>query len=85
MSCYACRKDGVYDHRGYHPRAAVKAQVSFEPYVLSLCEPHLAQLQRELPRGSVQVVETYSPRRGKTPAAQTRKPPFWQGWRHPRT
>ena len=63
MSCYACRKDGIFDHRGYHPRAAVKAQVTFEPYVLSLCEHHLAQLERELPRGSVHVVERYSPRR----------------------
>ena len=58
-SCYACRQDGIYDHSARITRATVRAQVPFEPYALSLCDHHLAQLEHELPGNSVKVTYRY--------------------------
>lgn len=58
-SCYACRQDEIYDHSARITRATVRAQVPFEPYVLSLCDHHLAQLQREFSGSSVTVTHRY--------------------------
>jgi hypothetical protein len=66
--CYACRKEGILDTSGYPMRAAVKAQVCFEPYVLSLCERHLALLQDGLPHGGVAVIQQYGPDGSAKPA-----------------
>ena len=39
----------------------MRVGISREPYVLNLSEPHLAQLQRVMPKGGVWVVEQYQP------------------------
>lgn len=57
--CRACVEDEVYDRTGRHPRAAVRVEICREPYVMKLCEPHLAQLVRVMPTGGVTVVERY--------------------------
>ena len=60
-ACSACAQDQIYDRSGRIRRAAVRVGICREPYVLRLCEPHLAQLQRVLPKGGVWVVEQYQP------------------------
>jgi hypothetical protein len=62
-ACYACRKDGIYDRSARITQAAVRAEVPFEPYALSLCDHHLVQLLHELPEGSVRVTQRYGPAR----------------------
>ena len=42
--------------------------VAGEPYVLSLCERHLAQLQRDFPPGSVWVIYRYGEENSAGPA-----------------
>jgi hypothetical protein len=58
-ACSVCVQDEIYDQAGRHPPAAVRVEVCREPYVLRLCEHHLAQLRRVLPAGGVQVVQRY--------------------------
>src|SRR5260221_7369681 len=58
-ACYACVQDEIYDRTGRHPRAAVRVEINREPYVLRLCEPHLAQLTKVLPSPGMRVVERY--------------------------
>lgn len=58
-ACYACVEDEIYDRTGRHPRAAVRVEICREPYVLRLCEPHLAQLKKVLPSDGMRVVERY--------------------------
>jgi hypothetical protein len=58
-ACYVCTRDGIFDRNGHVRRAAVRAGICREPYVLCLCLPHLAQLQQILPKGGVRVVRQY--------------------------
>ena len=57
--CHACRRDEIYDRSARITRATVRVQVPFEPYVLSLCDQHLAQVQHEFPGTSVKVTQRY--------------------------
>ena len=57
--CSACVRDEIYDRTGRHTAAAVRVSICREPYVLRLCERHLAQLTRALPSGGVQIVGRY--------------------------
>jgi hypothetical protein len=59
-ACSACTADQIYV-RGRIHRAVVRAGLCREPYVLNLCEPHLARLQGALPKGGVWVVRQYQP------------------------
>ena len=52
-ACAACAADQTYDRSARIRRAAVRAGICREPYVLNLCEPHLAELQGVLPEGGV--------------------------------
>jgi hypothetical protein len=47
--CSACAADQIYV-RGRIRRAVVRAGLCREPYVLNLCESHLARLQGVLPK-----------------------------------
>lgn len=58
-ACAACAADQIYDRSDRIRRAAVRVGICREPYVLNLCDPHLAQLQRILPKGGVWVVKQY--------------------------
>jgi hypothetical protein len=60
-ACSACAADQIYDRSARIRRAAVRAGICREPYVLNLCEPHLARLQGDLPKGGVWVVRQYQP------------------------
>lgn len=57
-ACYACRHDGVY-HDGRFTRATVRAQIPFEPWVLNLCDRHLATVRQGFPANMVKVTRTY--------------------------
>ena len=58
-ACYACVQGEIYDRTGRHPRAAVRVEISREPYVLRLCEQHLTQLTKVLPSTGIKIVERY--------------------------
>lgn len=56
-ACAACAHDQIYDRSASVRRATVRVGMCREPYILWLCEPHLAQLRRILPKGGVWVIE----------------------------
>jgi len=58
-ACVACVQDEIYDRTGRHPKAAVRVEISRDPYVLRLCEQHLARLAKVLPSGGMKIVERY--------------------------
>jgi len=60
-ACSACEQDEIHDRSGRIRRAAVSVGICRDPWTLRLCEPHLVQLQRVLPKGGVWVVEQYQP------------------------
>lgn len=57
--CYVCRRDGIFDQTARHPAAAVRVGICGEPYVLNVCERHLALLQATLPTGGLWLIERY--------------------------
>src|SRR5690349_7031767 len=57
--CYVCRRDGIFDQTARHPAAAVRVGICREPYVLNVCERHLATLQTTLPTGGLWLIERY--------------------------
>jgi hypothetical protein len=57
--CYVCRRDGIFDQTARHPAAAVRVGICREPYVLNICERHLAPLQATLPTGGLWLIERY--------------------------
>ena len=59
--CYLCVQDEIYGRNARHPRATVGVGICREPYFLTACDVHLAQLQQALPHGGVRVVERYAP------------------------
>src|SRR5689334_24902385 len=58
-TCYICRRDGIFDRTARHPAAAVRVGICREPYVLNVCERHLAPLQATLPTGGLWLIERY--------------------------
>jgi len=52
-------QDEIYGRTGRHPRAAVRVEISREPYLLRLCEQHLTQLAKVLPSAGMKIVERY--------------------------
>ncbi len=60
-ACSACVQDEAYDSTGRHPAAVVRVEICREPYVLRLCDQHLAQLRQTEPIGGVHVVDRYTP------------------------
>jgi hypothetical protein len=59
-ACAACGKEQIYEHARIR-RAAVRVGICREPYVLNLCEPHMAQLLGILPKGGLWVLKRYQP------------------------
>ena len=57
--CYACKRDRICDRAGRVTRATVRAQVPFEPYVLNLCDRHLATVRHGFPDNIVKVTRRY--------------------------
>jgi len=61
-ACSACdTQDEIRDRSGRIRRAAVSVGICRDPWMLRLCELHLVQLRRVLPKGGVWVVEQYQP------------------------
>ena len=58
-ACSACAAGQIYDRSARIRRAAVRVGICREPYLLNLCELHLARLQGVLPKGGVRIVKQY--------------------------
>jgi hypothetical protein len=66
--CTACGQDAIRGGRLVRPpRAVVRVGLCREPYVMALCEHHLAQARRLLPAGGVWVIEEYPHRSREVP------------------
>src|SRR5690242_18090859 len=68
--CYVCRRDGIFDQTARHPAAAVRVGICREPYVLNVCERHLAPLQATLPTGGLWLIERYQRQHDGQPVQQ---------------
>jgi hypothetical protein len=51
--CHICAQDEIFDRTARHPAAAVRVGLCREPYVLNVCEYHLAPLRETLPAGGL--------------------------------
>src|SRR3984957_21127585 len=71
--CYMCRRDGIFDGTARHPAAAVRVGVCREPYVMNVCERHLAPLRETLPAGGLWIIERKPPDTGHVPALGGRR------------
>ena len=58
--CAICAKDGVWLRTGRRSAATVRVGICREPYVLKVCERHLALLEQVLPASGVWTVERYT-------------------------